>query len=135
MDKYAERLQQIKERTLSAKSSLWSALLTAHTVLLSVAVVLLVTQHPPLPWGFKLSGFLAILCMALLLLNFALTKAQYQIIGQRLANPEAELPDSVRDREVGQANFRWRLSEVCEFVAALGLAVQVVIFGWVLATI
>lgn len=135
MDEYAERQQQIADRMLSAKFSLWSALLTAHTVLLSVAVALLVTQHPPLLWGFKLVGFLAILCMTLLLLNFALTKAQYQTIGRRLANPEAELPEPVRNRDIGQANLRWRLSATCEFVAAIGLAVQVVIFGWILATI
>jgi len=96
MDDYDGRLQQIAERTLTAKLSLWSALLTAHTVLLSVAVAILLTVKPLEAWRFKLGGFIAIVCMLVLLLNFALTKSQYELIGQRLTNPDGELSESER---------------------------------------
>jgi hypothetical protein len=134
MDDYDGRLQQIAERTLTAKFGLWSALLTAHTVLLSVAVALLVTVKPLEAWRFKLGGFIAIFCMVVLLLNFALTKSQYELIGQRLTNPNAELSESERNRDLRSAMFRRCLSTVCETVAILGLGAEVVLLGWVLAS-
>ena len=134
MEDYDGRLQQIAERTLTAKFSLWSALLTAHTVMLSVAVALLVTAKPPEAWRFQLAGFVAILCMVTLLLNFALTKSQYEQIGQRLADPEAHLSESERRRDVSHALLRRRLSAIGEIIAVFGLGVNAVLFGWVLAT-
>jgi ABC-type uncharacterized transport system fused permease/ATPase subunit len=80
-DNYDDRLQQVAERTLAAKFSLWTGLLTAHTVLLSVAAAILVTVTPPAGWSFRLAGLIAIFCVVVLLLNFALTKAQYELIG------------------------------------------------------
>ncbi len=59
MDDYEERRQQIVERALSAKFNLWSAMLTAHTLLLSVAVALLVTGVPTGRGAFKLVGYVA----------------------------------------------------------------------------
>lgn len=131
---YDGRLQQITERTLTAKFSLWSALLTAHTVMLSVAVALLVTAKPPEAWRFQLVGFVAILCMVALLLNFALTKSQYEKIGQRLADPEVQLSDSEQSKDVNDALLRRNLSWIIEIIAIIGLGVDVVLFGWVLAT-
>lgn len=133
MDDYDGRLQQIAERTLTAKLSLWSALLTAHTVLLSVVVALLVTVKSFEASRFKLGGFIAIVCMLVLLLNFALTKAQYELIGQRLTNPNGELSESERKRDLRSAMLRWRLSRIRESVAIVGLGAEVVLFGWVLA--
>ena len=133
MDDYEGRLQQIAERTLTAKFSLWSALLTAHTVLLSVAVALLLTVEPPEAWRFKLGGFIAILCMVALLLNFALTKSQYEQIGQRLTHPDGKLSESDRNRDLNSATFRRCVSATGEIVAILGLGVEVALLGWVLA--
>jgi hypothetical protein len=133
MDDYEERRQQISERMLTAKFSLWSALLTAHTVMLSVVVALLVTVKPTDAWRFKLGGFIAILSMAMLLLNFALTKSQYERIGQRLSNPGAELSESERTQDEQHALLRQRVSTLGEITAILGLGVEVVLFGWVLA--
>jgi len=133
MDDYDERLQQIAERTLTAKLSLWSALLTAHTVLLSVAVAILLTVKPLEAWRFKLGGFIAIVCMLVLLLNFALTKSQYELIGQRLTNPDGELSESERKGDLRSAMLRWCLSGISESVAIIGLGAEVVLFGWVLA--
>lgn len=132
MDDYDGRLQQIAERTLAAKFGLWSALLTAHTVLLSVAVALLVTVKPLEAWRFKLGGFIAIFCMVVLLLNFALTKSQYELIGERLTNPDTELSASERNRELQSAKFRRRVSALGETIAIFGLAAEVVLLGWVL---
>jgi hypothetical protein len=131
---YSSRLQQIAERTLTAKFNLWSALLTAHTVMLSVTVALLVTAKPPDAWRFQLPGFIAILCMVALLLNFALTKSQYEKIGQRLLDPELQLSDSERSKDVNRALLRRRLSEIVEVSAIVGLGANVALFGWVLAT-
>jgi hypothetical protein len=133
MGDYDGRLQQIAERTLMAKFGLWSALLTAHTVILSVAVALLVTAKPTEAWRFKLGGFIAIFCMVVLLLNFVLTKSQYEQIGRRLADSEAELSESERSQDLRHALLRRQLSAIGEVMAILGLGVEVVIFGWVLA--
>ncbi len=133
MDNYEWRLQQIAERALTAKFSLWSALITAHTVLLSVAVALFVTVKPPEAWRFKLCGFIAIVCLVVLLLNFALTKSQYELIGQRLVNADTELSESERNRDLRSASLRRNLSAIGEIAAILGLGVNVVILGWVLA--
>lgn len=133
MDEYAERQQQIVERTLSAKFSLWFALLTAHTVLLSVAVALLVADVTAERSVFKFVGYLAILCVAILLLNFAVAKSQYEIIGQRLAEPEAEPTESERVQDLQRAMFRRCLSSTGETVSILGLGAEVVLLGRVLA--
>lgn len=133
MDDYDSRIQQIAERTLSAKFGLWSALLTAHTVLLSVAVALLVVVKPPEAWRFKLCGFIAIVCIVVLLLNFALAKSQYELIGQRLVNAETELSESERNRDLRNASLRRNLSVISESIVILGLSVNVMVLGWVLA--
>jgi hypothetical protein len=133
MDDYHGRFQQISERTLTAKFCLWTALLTAHTVMLSVSVALLVTVEPIGVWRFKLGGFIAICCMVVLLLNYMLTKFQYEQIGRRLSDSEAELSESERNRDLRHAMLRRRLSSLGEIMAILGLGVEAVLFGWVLA--
>ena len=133
MDKYDERLQQITERTLTARFSLWAALLTAHTVMLSVSVALLVTAKHIEVCFFKLCGFIAICCMIAVLLNFWLTKSQYEQIGRRTAEPEAELSESERKRDLRQALTRRRFNSIFEIVAFLGLFAEALLFGWVLA--
>ena len=133
MDDYDKRLQQIAERTLTAKFSFWSSLLTAHTVLLSVAVALLVADVTAEKSVFKFVGYVAILCVVLLLLNFAVAKSQYEIIGQRLAKPEVELTESERVQDLRSAMFRRCISTTGETVSILGLGAEVVLLGWVLA--
>lgn len=133
MDDYDQRLQQIIERVLAAKSSFWSGLLTAHTVLLSVAVTLLVANFTAEKYAFKFVGYVAIFCVALLLLNFAIVKAQYEIIGQRLAMPATELTQSQQIRDIKNAEFRQFISIAIEMVTILGLGTEVVLLGWVLA--
>lgn len=134
MDKYDARLQHITERTLTAKFSFWSAMLTAHTVLLSVAVALLATDTATERWAFKLIGYMAIICMFLLLLNFALAKSQYEVIGRRLAAAEEDLSEAARARDLRLANLRWYLTHACEVGSMLGLAAQGAVLGWVLIT-
>jgi len=134
MDKYDERLQQVVERTLTAKFSFWSAMLTVHTVLLSVAVALLATDTATERWAFKLVGYMAIICMFLLLLNFALAKSQYDVIGQRLAAAEEDVSEAARARDIRRANLRWCLTHACEVGSILGLAAQATVLGWVLIT-
>jgi hypothetical protein len=90
VDDYDIRKQQVVERALAAKLGLWGALLTSHTVMLSVTVALLVAVKPAETWPFRLIGFIAVVCMLLVLLNPAQTKSQYELIGKRLVDPEAE---------------------------------------------
>ncbi len=134
MNDYDARLQQVVERTLAAKSGLWVGLLTSHTVMLSVAVALLVTVNPTEAWPFKLIGVLAIISVLLVLLNQALTKAQYELIGRRLTNPEADLPEAARIRDLKHANLRHRITHITECIAVISLAAETLIFGWVLAS-
>lgn len=133
MDDYYELLQQMAERTLTAKFSLWGALLTAHTVLLSVSVALLVTGKAGGVWQFKVGGFVAISCIVALLLTFWLTKSQYDKIGRRLSCPESELSESERNRDLNKALLRRRLCSFFEITAMLGLVLGGALFGWILA--
>lgn len=132
MDRYDQRFQQVMERTLNAKFGLWAALLTAHTVILSVSVALVTTRHIGV-WHFKVCGFIAICCVVAILANFWLTKSQYEQIGRRTAKHEVELSQSERERDLRLAKIRWRLSSVFEKVAFLGLCAGALLFGWVLA--
>ena len=59
MSKYEERVQVVTERTSSAMYAFWSAMLTAHTVLLSVAVALPSAISSVVAWQFKLVGLIA----------------------------------------------------------------------------
>ena len=134
MDDYEIRKQQVFERALAAKLGLWGALLTSHTVMLSVAVALLVAVKPAEAWPFRLTGFIAVVCMLLVLLNLAQTKSQYELIGKRLADPEADLGEATRDRDDRQARLRHRFSHIAEVVATIGLAAGALLFAWALAS-
>lgn len=133
MDDYDIRVQHIVERALTAKFSLWAALLTSHTVMLSVAVALLAAVKPVEAWFFRLTGFIAVICMLLVLLNLVLTKLQYELIGKRLADPEVELREATRARDLRQAVLRHRFSLIIEVVAVIGLATEALLFAWALA--
>ena len=133
MDDYNELLQQIAERTLTAKFSLWAALLTAHTVLLSVCVALLVTAKAGGVWWFKVGGFIAIGCIVVLLPTFWLTKSQYDHIGRRLSCPESDLSELERRRDLSKALLRGRLCSLFEITAMFGLVLGGALFGWILA--
>jgi hypothetical protein len=133
MDDHESRLQHIAERTLSANFALWSALLTSHAVVLSVAVALLVTVKPPEAWRFKLAGFIGIACIVLLLLNFVLTKSQYELIGQRLTHPNGELSEAEQNRDLHRTTIRRSLAKIAETSAIFGLGIEVLLLGWVLA--
>ena len=71
--------------------------------------------------------------MLAILLNFALTKSQYEAIGQRLMDPDAELSDQKRKQDLRNAIYRRQISGVAEIGAMLGLALQVMLLAWVLA--
>lgn len=116
-----------------AKFGLWGALLTSHTVMLSVAVALLLAVRPVEAWPFSLISVIAIVCIPLVLLIFVLTKSQYEVIGKRVANPEADLDETTRVRDLRQAVIRHRFSAVAEIVAVVGLASEAFLFAWALA--
>jgi uncharacterized membrane protein YcjF (UPF0283 family) len=132
MDDYHERQQEIVERTLSAKLALWAAMLTVHSVFLSVAVGLLATDAIGDKLPFKWVGSLAIVSMILILLNFVMTKAQYEIIGHRLLESEQSLTEAQRVRDLRAAISRKRVATVVEWGSVLGTVAQVGILGWVL---
>ena len=132
MDKFDERFQQITDRTLAARFSLLAALLTAHTVMLSVSVALLVTANHIEACFFKLGGIVAICGMIAILMTFWLTKSQYEQIGSRMARPEAQLSEASRVRDLRHAQIRRRFSSVLEIVALVGLFGGALLFGWIL---
>ncbi len=101
--------------------------------MLSVSVALLVTAKPIGVCLFKLCGFIAICCMIMVLLNFWLTKSQYEQIGRRSAEPKAELSESERNKDLRDARIRWHFNSIFESMAFLGLFVEALLFGWVLA--
>ena len=129
---FDERIEFVKERTATAMYAFWSAMLTAHTVLLSVAVALSTATPLAVVWQFKLIGFMAMTSMVLLLLNFASVRMQYEAIGQRLLNFEADLSDKQLTSDITTAHTRRRLIRVVELVSALGLAIEAGLFAWIL---
>lgn len=132
MDEYEERQREIAERTLSAKLALWAAMLTVHSVFLSVAVALLATEAIVDKAPFKWVGSLAMVSMILILLNFLMAKAQYQLIGQRLLEPEQLLTEVQRTRDLQAAISRNRVATAVEWGSVLGTVAQIVILGWLL---
>ncbi len=134
MSNYDERVQTVTERTSSAMYAFWSAMLTAHTVLLAVAVALPSAISSVVAWQFKLVGVTATVCMVLLLFNFAAVRMQYEAIGRRLVNLEPELTEAQRARDIAIANSRRTLMRIAELLSAFGLAVEAGLLAGVLVT-
>ena len=132
MSNYDERIDVIAERTVSAMYAFWSAMLTAHTVMLSVAVAIPTAISSVVAWQFRFVGFVAVACMVFLLFNFASIRMQYEIIGQRLLNREANLSDKKRNHDISIANMRHTFVRVAEIMSAFGLAMEAVLLAWVL---
>jgi hypothetical protein len=132
MDPVDQRIERIAERVLSAKFGFWSAMLTTHTVFLSVAVALLATNLEVVRGAFKAVGCVAALGILGMVLNFALTKSQYQTMGVTLMGASNEPSDARREGELRFAIWRWRLTQACELASALAIGIEVAILGWIL---
>ncbi|MGQ0696937.1 MAG: hypothetical protein ACT4PZ_01720 [Panacagrimonas sp.] len=132
MSNYDERFQAITEKTSAAMSAFWSALLTAHTVLLSVAVALPSFAPAASFWQFKVVALLATACMFALLFNFAAVRMQYAAIGRRLLNWEPGLSDMERKKDITTAMRRNSLIKAAEIAAAVGLLLEAGLLTWVL---
>ncbi len=132
MNNYEERLEAITERTSTAMSAFWSALLTAHTVVLSVAVALPSFAPTADLWQLKAVALLATACMFSLLFNFASVRMQYEAIGRRLMDLEAEPTESDKKSDITTASCRRMLIKGAEIVAAVGLLLEAVLLSWVL---
>lgn len=130
MDEYQERQREVAERTLSAKLALWAAMLTVHSVFLSVAVGLLAIDTIVDKSPFKWVGSLATVSMILILLNFV--KTQYELIGHRLLESERSLTEVEQTRDLQAAVSRKRVATVVEWGSVLGTVAQIAILGWVL---
>lgn len=109
-------------------------MLTAHTVLLSVAVTLISVASNAVPWQFRFVGYAAIVCTILILLCFAASKNQYEDIGVCLSHPEQEKSDSDLLQDIKRASIRWRLTKISEAASIVGLFMEVSLLGWVLTT-
>lgn len=132
MANYEEQVQTTIERTSAAMYAFWSAMLTAHTVLLSVAVALPAVVSATTHWQFKLVGVLATVCMLFLLFNFASVRMQYEAIGQRLINHETVLTDIQKRRDISKAETRRSLMRVAELLSAAGLVIEALLLAGVL---
>ena len=132
MTNFDDRVKEVTERTFSAMQAFWSAMLTAHTVLLSVAVALPAISPSPDQWQIKLVGLLATTSIFALLFNFAALRMQYEAIGLRLHNHESGLTDEERQKDISTALRRNRLIRVFEPSAAGLLVVEASLLMWVL---
>jgi hypothetical protein len=124
MSNFDDRVKEVTDRTFSAMQAFWSAMLTAHTVLLSVAVALPAISPSPDQWQIKLVGLLATASIFALLFNFAALRMQYEAIGRRLHNYESGLTDEERRKDISTALWRNRLIRVVEPSAAASLLVE-----------
>lgn len=132
MSNYDERVKEITERAMASMHAFWSAMLTAHTVLLSVAVALPAISPSSDQWQVKLVGVLATASMFSLLFNFAALRMQYEVIGQRLCNYESGLTEDQRRKDISIALWRNRLMRVVEPLAAILLVAEASLLMWVL---
>ncbi len=132
MSNYDERVEAITERTAASMYAFWSAMLTAHTVILSVAVALPSVVSSVSAWQFKLVAVVATFCMAAILFNFASVRMQYEAIGKRLLDLEAELSDQQKEKDIAKANTRRIAMRLFELAAAIGLVVDAVFLSWAL---
>ncbi|MDK9723798.1 MAG: hypothetical protein OEL88_02835 [Sterolibacteriaceae bacterium MAG5] len=124
MSNFDDRVKEVTDRTFSAMQSFWSAMLTAHTVMLSVAVALPAISPSPDQWQIRFVGLLATASIFALLLNFAALRMQYEAIGVRLHNHESELTEEERRKDISTALWRNRLIRVVEPSAAASLLVE-----------
>lgn len=132
MSEYDDRIGVIAERTSVAMHAFWSAMLTAHTVLLSVAVALPAAIPSAYLWQFKVVGATATACILALLFNFAAVRMQYEEIGRSLLDYEAELTVAQRKSGITSAVRRHYLVRVAEVIAATGLIIEACLLVWVL---
>ncbi len=132
MTNYDSRVREVAERTIVAMHAFWSAMLTAHTVLLSVAVGLSAVDSFFKQWQVKAVGVFAAASVFVLLFNFAALRKQYSAIGQRLLNYENELTNAQREKDVSTAVWRHRLILAAEGICATTLAVEACLLMWVL---
>lgn len=124
MSNYDERAKEITERTMASMHAFWSAMLTAHTVLLSVAVALPAISPISDQWQIKLVGALATASMFFLLFNFAALRMQYEVIGQRLYNHDSGLTENQRKKDISIALWRYRLMRIVEPLTAVLLVAE-----------
>jgi hypothetical protein len=129
---YDQKIESVTDKSISAMFAFWSAMLTAHTVILSVAAAVITTGASSSFFQFKLIAFIATACMVLLLLNFAALRMQYEAIGRRLVNLDSDLSESDRVRDLRKANIRRISMRVVEAISALGLAIEACLLAWVL---
>ncbi|MBA3031575.1 MAG: hypothetical protein KKF85_16430 [Gammaproteobacteria bacterium] len=132
MSNYDERVKEINERTMAAMHAFWSAMLTAHTVLLSVAVALPAISPSSDQWQVKLVGCLATASMFALLFNFAALRMQYEAIGHRLLHHESGLTEDQRKKDISIALWRYRLMRIVEPLVATFLVAEASLLMWVL---
>lgn len=129
---YDQKLESVTEKSINAMFAFWSAMLTAHTVILSVAAAVITTSPSSSFFQFKLIGIIATACVMLLLLNFAALRMQYEAIGRRMVDPASDLSESDRVRDLQTANIRRISMRVIEAISALALAIEACLLAWVL---
>ena len=130
---FDQKIESVIERSINAMFAFWSAMLTAQTVILSVSAAVITTGASSSSiWQFKLIGFMATICMMLLLLNFASYRMQYEAIGKRLVNLDSDLSESERASDLQAANTRYKSMRVIEIISAFGLGVEACLLAWVL---
>lgn len=133
MKAYNQKVESVTERLMSAMFSFWSAMLTAHTVILSVSVALITTNPAAAAiTQFKALGLVASVSMLLLLLNFAATRKQYEEIGQRLINYDSDLTEAERTHDIKTAKIRYVFMHIVETSSVIGLAIETGLLTWVL---
>ena len=116
MSEEQEQLRHYGERLLTARYNFWCGSLTAQAVFASVAVALVTAGSGGSDWRLVLLGAVALTAMALLLLNFAMTKSAYELIGKRIQSPENELSESGQKKDIRNAGLRHTLIRVFEWL-------------------
>lgn len=129
MSNFVDRVGSLTESMISAMQAFWSAMLTAHTVLLSVAVAVPAISPSPDQWQIKFVGLLATTSIFALLFNFAALRMQLEV--DRQLNSELELTEQVRQKDTS-AVLREGLIRIFELLAAALLVVEAGLLMWVL---
>ncbi len=124
MHQYDAYLHKIIDRTHTARYGLWSAMITAHSVFLSVAVALASLSAGTVKWQVQFIAHAAILCILFISGCFISSKAQYEDIGKRLAHYEEERSEVDLIQDIGRTSTRFKIVKWFEILAVIGLNVE-----------
>jgi len=104
--------ERLRDKTIETSLALWGALLTVNSVFISAFSIIGIFIKKVDLFSLALIGsslVIGIVSMFLLILNFASIKNMYITIGQLVTDPDTDLSDEKRKKDVQNAHKQYIL--------------------------